>query len=647
MEQFKLRSDYKMSPEQSKATKKLLTSLKTEKDTVLLGATGTGKTFTIANVIEMNKKPTLVIAHNKSLAGQLYYEFKKFFPDNRVEYYISNFDYYRPEAFIATTQTYIEKQSQQNWEIEMMRNSALSSLTSRGDVIVVASVAAIYGHRDPKEYVKFHYDVRVNEKIDRDDLLTKLVEMGYKRELSLSPGTFTVKGDVIEVSPSWTSFFHIRIELFGDEIEGIIEIDSMTKEVYKRYQSYVLYPASANVVSEYKIQKAIEQIKIDLKKRIIELNSEGKDLEAQRLEARTNFDIEQLQETGTTNGIENYSLYFDDFRKTGEPPFTLLDYFPKDFLLILDESHMTVPQLNGMYAGDRSRKKNLVDYGFRLPSAMDNRPLKFEEFVRKVNKTIYVSATPGPYELEKVHNKVVEQIIRPTGLLDPIIEVRDSENQINDLYDEIIKRKMKNERVLINTVSRKLAEDIADHYKDKNLSVAYLHYELKTFERDEVLRKLRIGFYDAVVGINLLREGLDLPEVSLMAIFDADVEGFLRNKTSLIQMVGRVARNVHGKAIFYGSKVTKSMKEAIAETDRRRSIQEKFNEKNRITPVSIVKAIPEPLIHELADAQQLKLSKLQRKDKIKLLKEEMELAARNYEFEKAIKLRDLIIELEK
>lgn len=644
---FKLHSDFKISPEQEVAKNKILKSIETNKHNVLLGATGTGKTFTVANVIKEHNKPTLVMANNKSLAAQLYYELKTMFPENRVEYYISNFDYYRPEAFMPGTQTYIEKQSQQNWEIEMMRNSALSSLTTRSDVIVVASVAAIYGHRDPEEYKKFHFNLRKNEKINRNDVLQKFVEMGYKRKLTLEPGTFIVQGDVIELSPSWTSFFNIRIELFGDEIERISEIDSVSKAVLKKYDSYIFHPASASVISELKIKKAIKAIKKDLKERVIILNSEGKDLEAQRLEARTNFDIEQLQETGTASGIENYSIYFDDDRKKGEPPFTLLDYFPKDFLLVVDESHISIPQIGGMYEGDRSRKQNLVEFGFRLPTALDNRPLKFSEFEAKMNKTIYVSATPGKYELEKVNNKVIEQIIRPTGLLDPEIEIRKSTNQIDDLYNEIIKRKENNERVLINTISRKLAEDIADYYKDKGLSVAYLHYDLKTYERDEVLRKLRIGFYDAVVGINLLREGLDLPEVSLIAILDADIEGFLRNKTSLIQMVGRVARNVNGRAIFYANNITKSMEEAIKETNRRREIQKQHNIEKNITPKSIVKPIPNPLIEELENAQELKLSKLQRKEKIKVIKLEMEQAAKEYNFEKAIKLRDLIIELEK
>ncbi len=642
---LKVISNKKPAGDQPQAIKKIVQELKTKNHITLLGATGTGKTFTIANVIEKYNRPTLVLSHNKTLANQLYVELKELFPKNRVEYYISNFDFYQPEAYLPKKDVYIEKQSIQNWQIEMMRNSALSALTSREDVIVVASVAAIYGHREPAEYKKHHLEFLVDQKINRKEVLLKLVELGYKRTPELNPGTFSTRGDVIEIAPSWTDQFNLRVEMFDDVIEAIIEIDSINKTLIRKYNSYTIFPADPNVVSKSLLKGAIERIKIDLEERLKYFEENQLILEKQRLENRVNFDIEQLQEFYFTSGIENYSLYFEPWRKSGEPPATLFSYFPNDYLLIVDESHISLPQIKGMYEGDRSRKESLVKYGFRLPTALDNRPLKFSEFEKNVNKVIYVSATPGDYELKNSNNEYVEQIIRPTGLLDPIIEVRGEKGQLDDLIKEIEKRKKRNERVFVNTTTKKLAENIAQFLSGKDFSVAYLHSELKTFQRQEVIRKLRIGFYDAIVGINLLREGLDVPEVSLIAILEADSEGFLRDRRSLIQMIGRVARNEHGKAILYANKITKSIKQAMEETERRRNIQIEFNEKNNITPKTIIKEIPPQLIDGIDEKQVLKLSSSKKKDKIKELENEMTKAAKNYDFEKAIKLRDMITEL--
>ena len=642
---FKIVSDKIPAGDQPAAIKHINSDLKKKDFVTLYGATGTGKTFTVANVIENYNKPTLVLSHNKTLANQLYIELKELFPNNRVEYYISNFDFYQPEAYLPKKDVYIEKQSIQNWQIEMMRNSALNSLTTRNDVIVVASVAAIYGHREPAEYIKHHYEIRKNAIIKRIELLSKIVELGYKRSEDLNPGNFTLKGDVIEIAPAWTDQFNIRIELFGDEIEDVVEIDSLHKNIIKRYDSYTLFPANPNVVSKELMNQAIKRIKVDLKERLKYFQEEGLLIEKQRLENRTNFDIEQLEELGMTSGIENYSLYFEPWRKTTQPPATLFSYFPDDYLLIVDESHISLPQISGMHGGDKSRKESLVNYGFRLPTAMDNRPLRFEEFEERINKVIFVSATPGDYEIKKSNNEFVEQIIRPTGLLDPIIEIRSEKNQLFDLVKEMEKRRKVNERVFVNTTTKKLAENIAQFLSEQDFSVAYLHSDLKTFERQEVIRKLRIGFYDAVVGINLLREGLDVPEVSLIAILEADKEGFLRNRRSLIQMIGRVARNVNGKAILYASKTTKSMTEAILETDRRRELQKEFNVKHNIIPKTIIKDIPLPLLAEFDKKQTFKLSSLKKKEKIKELEKEMTKAARSYDFEKAIKLRDMITEL--
>ncbi len=642
---FELKSKFSPSGDQPKAIKELVDSLNNNKDTILLGATGTGKTFTMANVIEKYKMPTLVLAPNKTLANQLFLELKEMFPNNRVEYFISNFDFYQPEAYKPSTDTYIEKTSMQNWQLEMMRTSATTSLVTNDDVIVVASVAAIYGHRNPIEYGDTFEKVKVGQVIKRKELLYRLVSLAYQRGDDLLPGHFKAKGDVIEIVPSWTDRFHLRIEMFGDEIDKITEIDNMQKTPIKHYDEYVIFPADFYTIKQNEVKSAMVEIENDLNERLVELKEEGKLLEADRLSKRVRFDLEQLDEFGFTSGMENYSIYFDQHRKKGETPDSLLSYFPKDYLLIIDESHLSISQIKAMYKGDRSRKETLVEYGFRLPTALDNRPLKFEEFEEKAGKTVYVSATPGDYELEKTKGKYIEQIIRPTGLLDPIIEVRPEINQLDDLMSEIYSRKELNERVFINTTTKKLSEDIATYMKDNGISVAYLHSDLKTLEREDVLRKLRTGIYDCVVGINLLREGLDIPEVSLVAILDADKEGFMRNTRSLIQLIGRAARNSNGKVIMYADKVTKSMSEAIEETKRRRSIQEEYNDENGIVPKTIIKDIPKPMLEEFDNRHKVKFSAMKTKEKIKALEEEMMEASSKYDFEKAIKLRDLITEL--
>ncbi len=642
---FELKSKFKPSGDQPKAIKGLLNSIKSNKDTILLGATGTGKTFTMANIIEKYKMPTLVMAPNKTLANQLFLELKEMFPNNRVEYYISNFDFYQPEAYKPSTDTYIEKTSMQNWQLEMMRTSATTSLITNDDVIVVASVAAIYGHRNPIEYGDTFQKIKVGQSIKRKQLLHDLVSLAYQRGDDLLPGYFKAKGDVIEVVPSWTDRFHLRIEMFGDEIDRITEIDNMQKTPIKHFDEYVIFPADFYTVKHDQIKLAMKEIENDLNNRLEEFKSEGKLLEADRLSKRVRFDLEQLDEFGFTSGMENYAIYFDNHRNKGETPDSLLSYFPKDYLLIIDESHLSISQIKAMYKGDRSRKETLVEYGFRLPTSLDNRPLKFDEFEERAGKTVYVSATPGDYELEKTKGKFVEQIIRPTGLLDPIIEVRPEMNQLDDLMTEIYLRKDKNERVFINTTTKKLSEDIATYMKDNGISVAYLHSDLKTLEREDVLRKLRTGVYDCVVGINLLREGLDIPEVSLVAILDADKEGFMRNTRSLIQLIGRAARNSNGQVIMYADKITRSMKDAIDETKRRRDIQSKYNEENGIVPKTIIKDIPKPILEEFDNRHKVKFSAMKTKEKIKALEEEMMEASSKYDFEKAIKLRDLITEL--
>ncbi len=642
---FELKSKYKPAGDQPKAIKQLLKSIKENKDTVLLGATGTGKTFTMANIIEKYKMPTLVMAPNKTLANQLFLELKSMFPNNRVEYYISNFDFYKPEAYKPSTDTYIEKTSMQNWQLEMMRTSATTSLITNDDVIVVASVAAIYGHRNPMEYGETFKKIKVGEMIKRKELLHELISLAYQRGDDLLPGYFKAKGDVIEVVPSWTDRFHLRIEMFGDEIDRITEIDNMNKTPIKNFNEYVIFPADFYTVKQMEIKDAIKEIEKDLEKRLDEFNKEGKLLEADRLSKRVRFDLEQLDEFGFTSGMENYAIYFDKHRKKGETPDSLLSYFPKDYLLIIDESHLSISQIKAMYKGDRARKETLVEYGFRLPTSLDNRPLKFEEFEERAGKTVYVSATPGDYELEKTENKYVEQIIRPTGLLDPEIDVRPELNQLDDLMEEIYKRKELNERVFINTTTKKLSEDIATYMKDNGISVAYLHSDLKTLEREDVLRKLRTGVYDCVVGINLLREGLDIPEVSLVAILDADKEGFMRNTRSLIQLIGRAARNSNGQVIMYADKVTPSMKMAIKETKRRRKLQLEYNEENGIVPKTIIKDIPKQALEGFENRHKVKFSAMKTKQKIEALEKEMMEASTAYDFERAIKLRDLITEL--
>ncbi len=642
---FELRSKYKPAGDQPKAIKEILASVKKNKDTILLGATGTGKTFTMANIIEQYRMPTLVLAPNKTLANQLFLELKEMFPNNRVEYFISNFDFYQPEAYKPSSDTYIEKTSMQNWQLEMMRTSATTSLVTNKDVIVVASVAAIYGHRNPIEYGDTFKNIKVGDVIKRKQLLHDLISLAYQRGDDLLPGYFKAKGDVIEVVPSWTDRFHLRIEMFGDEIERITEIDNMQKTPIKNYDNFVIFPADFYTIKQNEVKEAIVEIEKDLNKRLEEFKSEGKLLEADRLSKRVRFDLEQLDEFGFTSGMENYAIYFDKHRNKGETPDSLLSYFPDDYLLIVDESHLSISQIKAMYKGDRSRKETLVDYGFRLPTSLDNRPLKFEEFEERAGKTVYVSATPGDYELEKTGNKFIEQIIRPTGLLDPEIEVRSEVNQLDDLMSEMYLRKEKDERVFVNTTTKKLSEDISTYMKDNGISVAYLHSDLKTLEREDVLRKLRTGVYDCVVGINLLREGLDIPEVSLVAILDADKEGFMRNTRSLIQLIGRAARNQNGKVIMYASKTTTSMKMAINETNRRREIQKAYNDENGIVPKTIIKEIPKPALEGFENRHKVKFSAMKTKEKIEALEKEMMEASSKYDFEKAIKLRDLITEL--
>ena len=592
MEKFKLVSQYSPMGDQPTAIKQLVDGIKAgKKEQVLLGGTGTGKTFTVSNVIAQINKPTLVLAHNKTLAGQLYSELKEFFPENRVEYFVSNFDFYQPEAYIPKSDTYIDKNAKTNYEIEMLRSAAMNSLLERNDTIVVASVASIYGLGNPEQYREMIFSLRVGEDFDRRELLTYLVDRQYQRnDIEQSKGTFRVRGDVIEIVPGHTESWLIRIELFGDEVEGISEVDPLTGKVLARYKTYTIYPAYGYVTKKEQMLQACDTISEELKDRLQYFKDAMKPLEYERLDQRTRHDIEMLREVGMCPGIENYSRHIDG-RQAGQRPYTLIDYFPDDFLMIIDESHVMLPQVRGMFNGDRSRKETLVEYGFRLPSALDNRPLRFEEFEDIINQVIYVSATPGDYELEKTHGEYAEQIIRPTGLLDPIIDVRSTQNQIDDLIDEIHERIEKNERVLITTLTKRMAEDLSAYLKEVGLKVAYLHSDTKTLERTEILRDLRLGKYDVLVGINLLREGLDLPEVSLVCILDADKEGFLRSERSLIQTIGRAARNANGKVIMYGDHVTESMQKAIDETNRRRQIQEAYNQEHHIIPQTIHKEI--------------------------------------------------------
>ncbi len=646
---FKLVSKYKPSGDQPEAINELVQGIKEgKKEQVLLGATGTGKTFTIANVIEKINKPTLVLAHNKTLAGQLYNELKELFPENRVEYFVSYYDYYQPEAYVPSTDTYIEKDSSINDEIDELRHSATSALISRSDVIVVASVSCIYGIGEIEEYKKKMLTLNVGDTIDRDIILKKLIEMLYERnDIDLKRGTFRVRGDSLEIVPAYERTNGLLIEWFGDEIDRISEVDTVTGHILKDKKTVSIFAASHFVTDEERLKISIERINKEKEERVKYFKENNKLIEAQRIEERVNYDMEMLSETGFCRGIENYSRHIA-LKEEGESPNTLIDFFPKDFLLVIDESHVTLPQVRAMYNGDRARKMNLVDYGFRLPSALDNRPLKFEEFTKKLNDVIYVSATPGDYEMERVNNKVVEQIIRPTGLLDPLIEVRPTKNQIDNLVEEINKQIEKNERTLITTLTIRMAEELTNYLKSLDIKVAYLHSEVKTLERLKIIRDLRLGKYDVVVGINLLREGIDIPEVSLIAIMDADKQGFLRSTRSLIQTIGRSARNSSGRVIMYADIISDSMNEAITETERRRNIQEKYNKEHGIIPKTIIKDIPEVISNE-TDKKIEKESKLSKKEKLDLidsLTKEMKSAASNLDFERAMELRDIIFDLE-
>ena len=646
---FKLVSKYKPSGDQPEAIKELVQGIKEgKKEQVLLGATGTGKTFTIANVIEKTNKPTLVLAHNKTLAGQLYNELKELFPENRVEYFVSYYDYYQPEAYVPSTDTYIEKDSSINDEIDELRHSATSALISRSDVIVVASVSCIYGIGEIEEYKKKMLTLNVGDTIDRDIILKKLVEMLYERnDIDLKRGTFRVRGDSLEIVPAYERTNGLLIEWFGDEIDRISEVDTITGHILKDKKTVSIFAASHFVTDEERLKISIERINKEKEERVKYFKENNKLIEAQRIEERVNYDMEMLSETGFCRGIENYSRHIA-LKEEGESPNTLIDFFPKDFLLVIDESHVTLPQVRAMYNGDRARKMNLVDYGFRLPSALDNRPLKFEEFTKKLNDVIYVSATPGDYEMERVNNKVVEQIIRPTGLLDPLIEVRPTKNQIDNLVEEINKQIEKNERTLITTLTIRMAEELTNYLKSLDIKVAYLHSEVKTLERLKIIRDLRLGKYDVVVGINLLREGIDIPEVSLIAIMDADKQGFLRSTRSLIQTIGRAARNSSGRVIMYADIISDSMNEAITETERRRNIQEKYNKEHGIIPKTIIKDIPEVISNETEKKveKESKLSKKEKLDLIDSLTKEMKSAASNLDFERAMELRDIIFDLE-
>ncbi|WP_242216721.1 excinuclease ABC subunit UvrB [Bacillus cereus group sp. BfR-BA-01380] len=653
--QFEIVSEYSPQGDQPRAIEQLIAGIKNgKKHQVLLGATGTGKTFTISNVIKEVKKPTLVMAHNKTLAGQLYSELKDFFPNNAVEYFVSYYDYYQPEAYVPQTDTFIEKDAKINDEIDKLRHSATSALFERDDVIIVASVSCIYGLGSPEEYSELVVSLRVGMEKERNQLLRELVDVQYGRnDIDFQRGTFRVRGDVVEIFPASLDEHCIRIEFFGDEIDRIREVNALTGEVLAEREHVAIFPASHFVTREEKMKVAIENIEKELEERLKELNDNGKLLEAQRIEQRTRYDLEMMREMGFCSGIENYSRHLT-LRPAGSTPYTLLDYFPEDFLIVMDESHVSVPQVRAMYNGDQARKQVLVDHGFRLPSALDNRPLMFEEFEEKTNQVVYVSATPGPYELE--HSpEVVEQIIRPTGLLDPKIDVRPIEGQIDDLLGEIQDRIAKNERVLITTLTKKMSEDLTDYLKDVGIKVNYLHSEIKTLERIEIIRDLRLGKFDVLVGINLLREGLDIPEVSLVAILDADKEGFLRSERSLIQTIGRAARNANGHVVMYADRITRSMEIAIEETNRRRRMQEAYNEKHGITPKTIQKEVRDVIratmaaedteTYETAPVTSKKMTKKERENVIAKMEAEMKEAAKALDFERAAELRDLLLEL--
>ena len=644
---FNLVSKYKPSGDQPKAIEKLVKGVKEGKrDQVLLGATGTGKTFTIANVIKEVDKPTLILAHNKTLAGQLYSEFKELFPNNHVEYFVSYYDYYQPEAYVPSSDTYIEKDASINDEIDELRHSATASLLKNRDTIVVASVSCIYGIGDVEDYKEKMLILNIGDIIKRDDILKKLIDMTYERnQLDFHRGTFRVNGDTIDIIPIAEKKNGIRIELFGDEIDRISEFDILTGIIKQNKKSITIFPASHFVTSEDKLNIAIDRIQNELDERLKYLKENNKLIEEQRLRERTLYDIEMLKETGFCHGVENYSRHLS-LRKEGETPNCLIDFFPKDFLLVIDESHVTIPQVRGMYNGDRMRKQTLVDYGFRLPSALDNRPLKFDEFTEKINQAIYVSATPGDYELELTNNKFTEQIIRPTGLLDPTITVKKTEGQIDDLINEINIRKEKNERVLITTLTIRMAEELTNYLKNIGIKVAYLHSEVKTLERMKIIRELRLGTYDVIVGINLLREGIDIPEVSLIAIMDADKQGFLRSERSLIQTIGRCARNENGHVIMYADKISEAMEKSIKETERRRQIQNEYNIKHNIVPKTIIKSIKEVVSNEVEEKiEKPKLSKKEKNEMLIRIENEMKEAAKNMDFEKAMELRDILFEL--
>jgi len=654
-ETFTIKSAYQPAGDQPEAIKQLVQGVKEGKrHQTLLGATGTGKTFTISNVIKEVNKPTLVMAHNKTLAGQLYSEFKEFFPDNAVEYFVSYYDYFQPEAYVPQTDTYIEKDSSINEEIDKLRHSATTALFERKDVIIIASVSCIYGLGNPEEYREMVVSIRTGMEIERNQLLRKLVDIQYERnDINFTRGTFRVRGDVVEIFPASRDEHCIRIEFFGDEVDRIREVDALTGEILGDRQHVAIFPASHFVTREEKMKVAIANIEKELEERLAVLRSEDRLLEAQRLEQRTNYDLEMMKEMGFCSGIENYSRHLT-LREAGATPYTLLDYFPEDFLLVVDESHVTLPQVRGMYNGDQARKGVLVEHGFRLPSALDNRPLMFDEFQSKVSQAIYVSATPGPYELEHTP-EMVEQIIRPTGLLDPTIDIRPIEGQIDDLIDEIHERIRRNERTLVTTLTKKMSEDLSSYLKEMGLKVEYLHSEIKTLERIEIIRELRKGTYDVLIGINLLREGLDIPEVSLVAILDADKEGFLRSERSLIQTIGRAARNSNGHVIMYANNMTDSMTKAIGETKRRRETQMAYNEKHGITPKTIIKKIPEIIrATQAAEGEETyitkvtggkKLTKKELEKLVETLQVEMKEAAKALDFERAAELRDMIFEL--
>ena len=649
---FEIKSAFKPTGDQPEAIKQIVTSINNdEKFQTLLGVTGSGKTFTMANIIREVKKPTLILAHNKTLAAQLYSEFKEFFPNNAVEYFVSYYDYYQPEAYVASSDTYIEKDASINDEIDKLRHSATASILERDDVIVVSSVSCIYGIGDPDDYKKLMLSIRTGMEIDRDTLIRKLVDIQYERnDINFVRGTFRVRGDILELFPASDDEKAIRIEFFGDEIDRIVEIDYITGKILGTRNHIAVFPASHYVTTPEKVAHAVEAIEKELAERVQYFKDNDKLLEAQRIEQRTKYDIEMLNEIGTCQGIENYSRHITG-REEGEKPYTLMSFFPEDFLLIVDESHVTIPQVRGMYAGDRSRKKSLIDNGFRLPSAYDNRPLNFTEFEENINQVLFVSATPGPYEIEH-STTVAEQIIRPTGLLDPIIEVRPIENQIDNLVGEINKVVEKNERVLITTLTKKMSEDLTNYLKEIGMKVKYLHSDIDTLERTEIIRDLRLGKFDVLVGINLLREGLDIPEVSLVAILDADKEGFLRSETSLIQTVGRAARNAEGRVIMYADKITRSMAATIEETKRRREIQSKYNEENGIVPKTIVKEVRDSIetlkpaddevVFGIAESE----DEYEVQNNIETLQKEMMEAAQNLQFERAAQLRDKIKELE-